>query len=212
VQIYRFSIHSVDGNDRETTGLMALADDNAARAFGKAMIRDMMRGDTPRYAGWTMDVVKGTRPVCSIPFPWNESRPLHFDGVGTEYVRVTSAAKRPVVLIVEDEFLLRMNAAEMIGDSGFDVIEAGNADEAIAILEARPDIHVVFTDIQNPGSMDGLKLARFVRGRWPPIKIVATSGLVKVGTDDLPEGSRFLPKPYRPEQIVATLRELTAAA
>jgi hypothetical protein len=69
VLIYCFSIHSADGNDRETSGRMALADDNAARAFGKAMIRDMMRGDTPRYAGWTMDVAKGTRPVCSIPFP-----------------------------------------------------------------------------------------------------------------------------------------------
>jgi CheY-like chemotaxis protein len=212
VRIYYVSIHSVDGNDRETTGRMALADDNAARPFGKLMIRDMMRGDAPRYAGWTMDVAKGTRRVCSIPFPRNESRLLYLDSLGTEHVMVTSAAKRPVVLIVEDEFLLRMNAAEMIGDSGFDVVEAGNADEAIAILEARPDIHVVFTDIQMPGSMDGLKLARFVRGRWPPIKIVATSGFVKVGTDDLPEGSRFLPKPYRPEQIVATLRELTAAA
>jgi CheY-like chemotaxis protein len=124
----------------------------------------------------------------------------------------TSATEQPVVLIVEDEFLLRMNAAEMVGDAGFDVVEAGNADEAIVILEARPDIHVVFTDIQMPGSMDGLKLARFVRGRWPPIKIIATSGFVNVGKDELPEGSRFLPKPYRPEQIVATLRELTAAA
>jgi two-component system, response regulator PdtaR len=124
----------------------------------------------------------------------------------------TSAIRRPIVLIVEDEFLLRMNAAESIGDAGFDVVEAGNADEAIAILEARPDIHVVFTDIQMPGSMDGLKLAQFVRGRWPPIKIVATSGFVNVGNDDLPEGSRFLPKPYRPEQIVSALRELTAAA
>ena len=123
-----------------------------------------------------------------------------------------SAIRRPVVLIVEDEFLLRMNAAEMIGDAGFDVVEACNADDAIAILEARPDIRVVFTDIQMPGSMDGLKLAQFVRGRWPPIKIVATSGFVNVGDDDLPEGSRFLPKPYRPEQIVAALRELTAAA
>ena len=123
-----------------------------------------------------------------------------------------SAIRRPVVLIVEDEFLLRMNAAEMIGDAGFNVVEAGNADDAIAILEARPDIRVVFTDIQMPGSMDGLKLAQFVRGRWPPIKIVATSGFVNVGDDDLPEGSRFLPKPYRPEQIVAALRELTATA
>ena len=123
-----------------------------------------------------------------------------------------SALRRPVVLIVEDEFLLRMNAAEMVGDAGFNVVEAGNADDAIAILEGRPDIRVVFTDIQMPGSMDGLKLARFVRGRWPPIKIVATSGFVSLGKGDLPEGSRFLPKPYRPEQIVAALREMIAAA
>jgi two-component system, response regulator PdtaR len=63
-----------------------------------------------------------------------------------------------------------------------------------------------------PGSMDGLRLASFVKGRWPPIKIVATSGFVNVGGADLPEGSRFLPKPYRPDQILLTLRELTAAA
>ena len=124
----------------------------------------------------------------------------------------TSATKRPVVLIVEDEILVRMNAAEMIGDAGFDVVEARNADEAIEILEAFPNVHVVFTDIQMPGSMDGLRLARFVRSRWPPIKIVATSGFVKIGTHDLPEGSRFLPKLYRQEQIVATLSELIGAA
>jgi CheY-like chemotaxis protein len=212
MQIYRFSIQNADGSDRETTARMALRDDNAARAFGKAMIRDMMRGDTPRYAGWTMDVAKGSRAVCKLHFSRNESALLHLDNVGPENVMGISATNRPVVLIVEDEFLLRMNAAEMIGDSGFDVVEAGNADEAIAILEARLDVHVVFTDIQMPGSMDGLKLARFVRGRWPPIKIVATSGFVNVGKDELPEGSRFLSKPYRPEQIVATLREMTAAA
>jgi Response regulator receiver domain len=166
VLIYCFSIHSADGGDRETCGRMALANDNAARAFGKTMIRDMMRGDTPRYAGWIMDVAKGARSVCSLPFPRNESRPLHLDSVGMASVMGTSATKRPVVLIVEDDFLLRMNVAEMIGDAGFDVVEAGNADEAIAILEARPNIHVVFTDIQMPGSMDGLKLARFVRDRW----------------------------------------------
>src|SRR5450755_5115945 len=131
--------------------------------------------------------------------------------LGSRGVRMNSAGvRRPIILIVEDDFFLRMYAAEMIQDAGFDIVEAGNADEAIAILEARPDIRVVFTDIQMPGSMDGLKLARFVRGRWPPIQIVATSGFVNVGKDDLPEGSRFLPKPYRPDQIVATLREMTA--
>ena len=121
-----------------------------------------------------------------------------------------SAAKRPVVLIVEDEFLLRMNAVDMIRAAGFEVVEAGNADEAIEILEARRDIAVVFTDIQMPGSMDGLKLARAVRGRWPPIKIVATSGHVDVMETDLPDGGRFLPKPYSPNQIAGLLRELTA--
>ncbi len=118
----------------------------------------------------------------------------------------------PVILIVEDEYLLRLDSADTIESAGFEVIQAGNADEAIAILKARPEIHVVFTDIQMPGSMDGLKLARFVRDRWPPIKIVATSGRVMVGEDDLPDGSVFLPKPYRGAQVVATLRQITSAA
>jgi len=117
-------------------------------------------------------------------------------------------SKRPVVLIVEDEFLLRMDAADMIGAAGFEVVEAGNADQAIEILESRPDITVVFTDIQMPGSMDGLKLARAVRGRWPPIKIIATSGHLHIGESDLPEGGRFLPKPYSAGQIAGVLREL----
>jgi CheY-like chemotaxis protein len=116
--------------------------------------------------------------------------------------------RRPVVLVVEDEYFLRINAVLMIEDAGFDVLEAADADQAIEILEARPDVHVIFTDIQIPGSMDGLKLAHAVRGRWPPIKIIATSGRVNLRTDDLPEGGRFLPKPYGPEEIVGTLREL----
>jgi CheY-like chemotaxis protein len=117
-------------------------------------------------------------------------------------------ARRPVVLIVEDESLLRMDAAEMIGAAGFEVIEAANADQAIEVLEARRDITVVFTDIQMPGSMDGLKLARAVRGRWPPIKIIATSGRPHFSETDLPEGGRFLPKPYSPAEVTGVLREL----
>jgi CheY-like chemotaxis protein len=118
------------------------------------------------------------------------------------------SAKRPVVLVVEDELLLRMDAADMISAAGFEVIEAADADAAIEILEARNDIAVIFTDIQMPGSMDGLKLARAVRGRWPPIKIIATSG-IHVGESDLPEGGRFLPKPYSSAQIAGMLRQLT---
>jgi CheY-like chemotaxis protein len=124
---------------------------------------------------------------------------------------MTSGAKCAVILIVEDELLIRMNAVEMIEAAGFEVVEASTADEAIAILEGRLDITVVFTDIQVPGSMDGLRLAAAVRDRWPPIKIVATSGHVKLGPGDLPEGGRFLPKPYNPAEIVKTLRELMVA-
>jgi CheY-like chemotaxis protein len=119
-----------------------------------------------------------------------------------------SASRRPVVLIVEDEFLLRMDAADMIAAAGFEAIAAANADEAIEILEARRDVTVIFTDIQMPGSMDGLKLARAVRGRWPPIKIIATSGHARVRETDLPEGGRFLCKPYSPMQITDLLREV----
>ena len=99
---------------------------------------------------------------------------------------------------------------EIIGEAGFEAIEAGNADEAITILRGRPDIHVVFTDIKMPGSMDGLKLAWFVRERWPPVKIVVTSGHFTVRDGDLPKDGVFLPKPYTPTKIVHTLRELTS--
>ena len=119
---------------------------------------------------------------------------------------------KPVILIVEDEFLLRMDSVEILEDGGFEVLPAANADEAIAILSARSDIHLVFTDIQMPGSMDGLKLARFVRDRWPPIKIVATSGHVRASEEDLPAGSVFLSKPYRGAELIATLRDLTGIA
>ncbi|HEY0330059.1 MAG TPA: response regulator [Rhodopseudomonas sp.] len=121
-----------------------------------------------------------------------------------------SINSKPIVLVVEDESLLRANAVEMIEAAGFFVLEAASADEAIEILESRNDIRVVFTDIQMPGSMDGLKLARAVRGRWPPIEIITTSGHLTVGPEDLPERGRFVAKPYSPAQIAAALSELIA--
>lgn len=115
----------------------------------------------------------------------------------------------PIVLVVEDDFLLRMDAVDIVKNAGFEAIEAANADQAIAIIEADPEIHIVFTDVQMPGTMDGLRLARFIRDRWPPIKIVATSGRLRVAEEDLPKGSIFVPKPYSPEQIIQTFRQLT---
>ena len=116
----------------------------------------------------------------------------------------------PVVLIVEDEPLVRQFALQTIEDAGFEVIEAANADEAIQILESRTDIRVVFTDVHMPGSMDGLKLAHAVRNRWPPIKIIVTSGREFLMEQDLPEGGRFFAKPYNLFQIKYALREWAA--
>jgi CheY-like chemotaxis protein len=124
---------------------------------------------------------------------------------------MSSTTKRPIVLIVEDETLIRMDAAEMIVAAGYEVVEAANADQAIEILEARADIAIVFTDIQMPGSIDGLKLAHAVRHRWPPIKIVTCSGHIRVLQEDLPEGARFVPKPYNKSAIAETFRKLLAA-
>ena len=116
-----------------------------------------------------------------------------------------------VILIVEDDPILRLNAANIAEDAGFEVLEAANADEAIVLLEGRSDIRILFTDIDMPGSMDGLKLSHAVRKRWPPVKIIVTSGQVKVTAADLPEGSLFFDKPYRSDQISAALLRLEAA-
>jgi CheY-like chemotaxis protein len=112
------------------------------------------------------------------------------------------------VLVVEDESLIRLSAIDMIEEAGFEAIAAADADEAIRILESRNDIRVVFTDVQMPGSMDGLRLARVVRNRWPPIALVVVSGQTQVRESDLPTGGRFLPKPYAGRQIEAVLQQL----
>jgi CheY-like chemotaxis protein len=100
-----------------------------------------------------------------------------------------------VVLVVEDEMLLRMRTVDMVEDAGFTSIEAVDADEAVAVLESRSDIALLFTDIQMPGSMDGLKLAHAVRERWPPIKIILVSGQLRLANIDIPADSRFFGKP-----------------
>lgn len=119
-------------------------------------------------------------------------------------------ATKPVVLVVEDEAFVRMDIVEQIAAAGFEVIEATNADQAIEILETNRSITIVFTDVDMPGSMDGIKLAKAVRGRWPPIKIVVTSGHLKVSDEDLPAGGVFFQKPYVPSEVIRTLRSLAA--
>jgi CheY-like chemotaxis protein len=118
------------------------------------------------------------------------------------------ARSRSVVLIVEDEVLLRWSAAAIVKEAGLDVIEAATGIEAISVLEKRDDVWIVFTDVEMPGSIDGLQLAHLVFTRWPSIKIIATSGRFRLREDDLPIGARFLHKPYAVVHLTDTLKEL----
>lgn len=110
------------------------------------------------------------------------------------------------VLVVDDDPLVQMLTVDTVEQAGFAVLQADNADEAVAILETRPDIALLLTDIDMPGSMDGLKLAQAVRHRWPPIKIIVVSS--RVPARGLPAGSSFLRKPYRAEAMICEIRSL----
>jgi two-component sensor histidine kinase len=119
-----------------------------------------------------------------------------------------SPAVLRAVLIVEDEMLLRMRAVDMVEDAGFAAVEAINADDAIAVLESRSDIELLFTDIQMPGSMDGLNLAHAVHERWPLIKIILVSGQLKLTDNDKPPKSRFFGKPLEVKQMIAEMQDM----
>jgi two-component system, response regulator PdtaR len=110
-----------------------------------------------------------------------------------------------VVLVVEDHPLVRRGLVEVIVQAGFETLEASSALEAIRILEARPDIHLVFTDAEMPGTMDGVKLAHYIRNRWPPVELIVVSGKVVIDPPELPPGTRFFPKPYRETSIVEAM-------
>jgi CheY-like chemotaxis protein len=117
---------------------------------------------------------------------------------------------KPVVLVVEDEPLLRLFATDMIEDAGFQVIDVSNSVEAILILESRPDVRVVFTDVDMPGGVDGIKLAACIRVRWPPIQIIITSGKPWPNGVTLPGDAVFFSKPYRQDRIVDTIQRMAA--
>lgn len=114
------------------------------------------------------------------------------------------------VLVVEDEALVRMDVSDRLSEDGFEVYEAATADDAIRLLEAHSDIQILFTDIDMPGTMDGLKLSAYVRDRWPPVRIVVTSGHRMVDAVDLPDGGVFYSKPYNYTEVAQSFRELAA--
>ncbi len=116
--------------------------------------------------------------------------------------------EQPILLVVENEAVIRMNIVQVAQDSGFAVLEAGDADEAIELLENHSDIRVIFTAVRMPGSMDGLKLANVVKGRWPSVQLLVTSGLDVSTHPDFPVHGRLIRKPYENGQITAVLREI----
>ena len=120
--------------------------------------------------------------------------------------------KKVTVLVVEDEVLILLDIVDYLESEGFRVLQAANAAQAIEMLEREPAISIIFTDVEMPGTMDGLKLAALVRDRWPPVKIVVTSGHKTVEITDLPDGGVFFSKPYRPDELAITFRELTSLA
>ncbi|HEY0033319.1 MAG TPA: response regulator [Devosia sp.] len=110
------------------------------------------------------------------------------------------------VLVVEDEVLILLDVVWQLEAEGIKVYQASNADAASELLSKHSDIGLIFTDIDMPGSMDGLKLAAAVRHRWPPVKIIATSGYHHIDVADLPQGSAFFRKPYLHQAILKALQ------
>jgi two-component system, response regulator PdtaR len=115
---------------------------------------------------------------------------------------------KSVVLVVEDNALIRMSAVDIVVSAGYEALEAEDADAAIRILEARSDIDLVFTDVQMPGTMDGLKLSHYIRDRWPPVRIMVASGMAILEESSLPTGSRFFSKPYTDTAITDAMNRL----
>jgi CheY-like chemotaxis protein len=118
---------------------------------------------------------------------------------------------RPVILLVEDEPLLRFFVSDVLEEAGFEVIETGNAEEALTWLEVREDVRVILTDIQMPGPLNGLDLVNRAHELWPEILVLVVSGGIRPSAVELPEGGRFVAKPYEESLVVHHLREMIAS-
>lgn len=124
---------------------------------------------------------------------------------------MTKYAKPPPVrqiLIVEDDPLIRMLGIDSLEDAGFAVVDARSADEAIVILERSPDVRLVFTDIDMPGSMNGLELAVLVHRRWPNVKLLVTSGHKMLSNWQIPDDGHFVPKPYSSKSVIEEISQM----
>jgi two-component system, response regulator PdtaR len=113
------------------------------------------------------------------------------------------------VLVVENEALVRLALVDWLEEEGLVVLEACDADQAIALLNTHPEVELLLTDIRMPGSMDGIRLAHGVRNRWPTVKIIVVSGLVNTQQSELPVDTVFIPKPYLHQTLWGAMSHLT---
>jgi CheY-like chemotaxis protein len=120
----------------------------------------------------------------------------------------TSSADHPTILVTEDDGLVRLFASDLLEESGYTVLEADSAEEALKVMEKRKDVRLLFTDIEMPLGIDGLELARQVHERWPKVLLVITSGKVRPAKAEIADSGRFIPKPYRAEELLGELDEL----
>jgi CheY-like chemotaxis protein len=130
---------------------------------------------------------------------------------GRFFLLMKPEPETPTVLVAEDEALVRQLSVLELEDAGYHVIEAANAGQAIAILETGTPVDVLFTDVNMPGEMDGIRLARFVHSHWPEIRLIVTSGRADIPERDLPDDGRFLRKPYRLSEMSAMVGRLAAS-
>ena len=114
----------------------------------------------------------------------------------------------PLALLVDDDELLRLYGADLLEQHGFAVIQAENADEAREVLEKRNDVRLLFTDIQMPGALDGMDLARQVHARWPHVLLVIASGQTAPTRAEIPDDGRFVAKPYRASELLGQVDNL----
>jgi CheY-like chemotaxis protein len=123
-----------------------------------------------------------------------------------------SDRRQKAILVVEDEELLRLYAADLLEEAGFEALEAADADAALALIRSRPDIRVLFTDIELPGKLDGMELARKIHEEWPHVLVLVTSGKQRPSRTEMADDGRFLPKAYTRDEVIREINTLEREA
>lgn len=175
--------------------------------FGMAISEVGSTSDNNEFANFERLVflVSGRTEISRrLKIVWNQQSVRAFMAVKGDFILNEQTI---AILVVDDEPLLRIFAVDFLTDAGFMVYEASNADEALEVLGSRPDIFAVFTDIQMPGTLDGIGLARRIKKTWPGIFVIVTSGQQVAESGELSDDVPFLTKPYLPETVAAMIRQ-----